>query len=111
MLLHWRTSARTVADLMERLYAQREYDLSEQIGLVTGKWTNPYPAEVHDFERITCGHNPYLFACPAMDVRVETTADGDETLAYEPLPIKPEWVESLARVRAENRGATAASGR
>jgi hypothetical protein len=105
MLLHWRISARTVADLMEKLYAQSEYALSEQVGLLSGKWASPYRAEIHAFDRITCGHNPYLFACPAMDVRVQTSADGDEMLAYEPLPIKPEWVASAERIRAENASA------
>lgn len=85
---------------MERLYAQSEYAVSEQVALVSGRWSSPYRAEIHDFERITCGHNPYLFACPAKDVRAEATDDGGETLAYTPLPIKPEWVEDLARIRA-----------
>lgn len=100
MLLHWRTSARTVADLMERLYAQSEYTVSEQVALLSGRWTSPSRAVIHDFDRITCGNNPYLFACPAKDVRAETTDGGAETLAYTPLPIKPEWVEALARIRA-----------
>jgi hypothetical protein len=41
IVVNWRRSAKYVADLMERLYAQSEY---EQVALAAGRWENPYRA-------------------------------------------------------------------
>ena len=53
---------------------------------------NPYPAEFAGkwTGAITCGHNPYLEAFLADDVRLIQTADGSEELGYkrrEPPPV------------------------
>ena len=99
-----RRSAKYVADVMERLYAQSQYTLGEQASLAAGRWKNPYPATIGHWERITCGHNPFLFGRPVKDLRVEAGEDGVERLVWEDLPIKQEWRDFVARVAAENRG-------
>jgi hypothetical protein len=105
IVVNWRRSAKYVADLMERLYAQSEYSLDEQVALAAGRWENPYRARIEDFERIHCGHNPFLFARPVRNLSAEQDGNGEEVLRWEDLPIKQEWLDALARIRAENRAA------
>ena len=67
-ILNWRWSAKKVAEYVEFIYAHNLYSNSEKIGLATGKLNNPYPVQRDTLKgvlwegRMTCGHNPWLFA-------------------------------------------------
>ncbi len=63
---HW--SARRVRDLVEVIYVNSSYSLSERIGYAKNRSFNPYPAQFSGFNgvlwegQIMCGDNPWLFA-------------------------------------------------
>ena len=85
-VLSARTSPDTVKKHVEFLYATRQ-SLSDQIDMARydKPRENPYPAEfVGNWSgAVTCGHNPFLEAFLADDVRVIKAADGTEELAYD----------------------------
>ncbi len=92
-------------DQMERLYAQSEYSLGEQVSLAAGRMKLPYRATIEDFERIHCGHDPYLFGRRVRDLRAEVE-DGEEILRWDELEVKQEWIDRVASIREENRRAS-----
>jgi hypothetical protein len=81
-LLDYRKSTKTVADFIEKLYAIYTYTLEEQLRWTRTPKDNPYPADVHPFARIVCGHNPFLFARVVTDLHM----DGDTLKWTEPPP-------------------------
>jgi hypothetical protein len=64
-----RWSSERVRQIVEVLYINSSYSLSERIRYAKDKSSNPYPAEFNKRQagvpfsgHIICGHNPYLFA-------------------------------------------------
>ena len=84
-VLSARTSAETVKKYVEFLYTtqQRLRDQLDQAHYNKTK-PNPYPAEFVGNWRgaVTCGHNPFLEAFLAEDVRLVVEGDGAENLSY-----------------------------
>jgi hypothetical protein len=81
-VLDYRLSARRIQRIVELLYAVQKYTPEEQLRYVRSPKDNPYPANTSRFERITCGHNPFLFARQVSDLHVE----GDALKWTEPPP-------------------------
>jgi hypothetical protein len=67
-ILNPRLGHQRVRELLELLYVNHVFTLSEKIGYAKNKIFNPYPAEygstngIKWIGRITCGHNPFLEA-------------------------------------------------
>jgi hypothetical protein len=76
-ILPSRWSADRVAKLAEILYARATGNASEVARYATPRGSNPYPGVVSDFELVTCGHNPFLYArkVTALHVALDTDAD------------------------------------
>ena len=104
LVLDRRYGARSVAKIVEILYAYFSYDLSEQVDLAAGRWKKPYRAMVMDFERIHCGHNPYLYAKRVRNLRVDQGEDGTERLAYKDIEVPERIREWIRHERARNAG-------
>jgi hypothetical protein len=81
-ILDYRLSARSVRDIVQMLYAVERYTPEEQLRYVKSPKDNPYPAVMTQFQRITCGHNPLLFARQVSDLHME----GDGLKWTEPPP-------------------------
>jgi hypothetical protein len=77
-VLNSRLSESRVKKLVEFLYANDSYAVSEKMAVAQRRRDNPYPAKV---ERgvITCGHHPFLQARLVDDLRVEYDGHGMET--------------------------------
>jgi hypothetical protein len=90
-ILNRRWSAKKVAEYVEFIYYS-EYSNSEKIGLATGKLSNPYPVRWDALDgvpwlgRMTCGHNPWLFARQADNLRVEENDSGLEEVLWDERP-------------------------
>jgi hypothetical protein len=70
-VLDYRLSHSTVRGIVELLYAVQSYTSEEQLRLVKSPKDKPYPASVSPFQRITCGHNPFLFARLVTNLHME----------------------------------------
>lgn len=70
-ILNYRKNARTVAEAVELLYATKYYNAEEKLRYAKSPKDNPYRALRSPFGRITCGHNPLLFARLVTDLKVE----------------------------------------
>ena len=92
-ILNYRLSSERVLEIVELLYANNKYDLSERLAYAKNKKNNPYPAEYHRIKlirymgRITCGHNPWLYARVVDNIRIEHNNDGREILKWDERPI------------------------
>jgi hypothetical protein len=52
-----------VRDMVQQLHiVLTNYSSEEKLRCANLSTNNPYQAELHRFERITCGHNPWLYA-------------------------------------------------
>jgi hypothetical protein len=70
-VLSHRLSGKRVRDFVEQLYiVLAKYSQSEKLACAKAAKGNPYPALLEDFERITCGHNPWLYARRVTDLEV-----------------------------------------
>ncbi len=75
-ILNPRWSGERVRDHVEWIYANATFSLAERVAYAKHKSFNPYPAEFDRLRgapwsgRITCGHNPYLYARLVDDLRV-----------------------------------------
>jgi hypothetical protein len=91
-VLRARMSAEAIRKHVELLYAA-EQSLGDQIEMARYNKPrgNPYPATFAGTpdSAITCGHNPYLEAFIADDIRVTVAADGTEELVYTRLTSPP----------------------
>jgi hypothetical protein len=90
-ILNSRLSGKRVREIVELLYVNSQYSLSERLRYANGKKFNPYPAQFGTLERvpwegqIICGHNPYLYARRIDDCRV--VGEGvEETLTWKEIP-------------------------
>ncbi len=75
-ILNSRISHQKVKELVELLYVNEVFSLTEKIGYSKNKSFNPYPAEYGSTKGIkwtgiiTCGHNPFLEAKLVRDLVV-----------------------------------------
>ena len=69
-VLNYRFSDTKVRQIVEVLYAALTYTESDKL-LSAKPRQNPYPAKLTHFERIDCGHNPFLYARRVSQVRME----------------------------------------
>ena len=82
----WSTSR--IRELVELLYANTCYSLSERLGYANNRSFNPYPAEFESFSgvsfegRIHCGHNPWLYARKVKNLRVADRNSDHEQLLW-----------------------------
>lgn len=81
-ILDRRKSTRTVREFVEQLYAILTYTPEEKLRWTKAPRDNPYRAEASGFGRITCGHNPFLFARLVSELQME----GDTLKWTEPPP-------------------------
>ena len=93
-ILNYRLSGNTVRAYVERLYVNSEYTLSEKVADAKNSKNNPYPAQFDRINgvpwmgRITCGHNPFLYARLVKNIRVEIGTNGEEHLEWEEIPFQ-----------------------
>ena len=83
-ILNYRLLGENVRRIVELLYANNQYTLSERIAYAKNKKTNPYPARFDVINRkpwagrIYCGHNPHLYARLVDDLVIKIDENGDE---------------------------------
>jgi hypothetical protein len=71
-IFNHRLSDRRVRELVEMLYiAIVVRSDSERLLYAKSSKNNPYPAQLQNFERITCGHNPWLYARRVSDLSIK----------------------------------------
>ena len=99
-VLNYRRSPVNVRMIVEQLYADRVYNLSELLEYAKKKKNCPYPAKFYVMKgggawssRITCGHNPYLYARLVDDLRVTEDEGGKESLSWKERPVLAELPE------------------
>jgi hypothetical protein len=74
--------------MVEQIYVNERYSLSERIAYAKNRKTNPYPAYFGTFKNadcaweVYCGHNPYLYARLVDDLKVELDSNGKEMLIW-----------------------------
>ncbi|CAE6899616.1 hypothetical protein [Paraburkholderia domus] len=61
-ILNGRTGAGRVKDLVEQIYADRFLSAEERISRIRERANMAYRADIDIVQRITCGHNPFLYA-------------------------------------------------
>jgi hypothetical protein len=77
-----------VKTIIELLYVNEEYSLSDRISYAKSKRNNPYPAEYDAIGgvkwqgRITCGHNPWLEARLVDNLKVRLDDNGEEQIIW-----------------------------
>jgi hypothetical protein len=69
-ILDYRLGSRRVVEIVQLLFAVHQYTPEERLRYVKWPKDNPYPATVSKFQRITCGHNPFLFARQVSDLHM-----------------------------------------
>ena len=73
-VFNYRIGVGRVRDLVEQLYIALKYGEEDKVAIAAKPTNNPYRSEVHQFSRITCGHNPWLYARYVNNIR--RTDDG-----------------------------------
>jgi hypothetical protein len=71
---NYRIRVERVRELVEQLYIALQYDEEDKLAYADRPKNNPYPAQVDQFSRVTCGHNPFLYARYVNNIR--RTDDG-----------------------------------
>ena len=79
-VLDYRLGSGSVGEIVKLLFAVHQYAPEEQLRYVKSPKDNLYPATISKFQRITCGHNPFLFARQVSDLHMA----GDELKWTEP---------------------------
>ncbi len=96
---HW--SARRVRDLVEVIFVNSSYSLSERIGYAKNRSFNPYPAQFSGFNgvlwegQIMCGANPWLFARLVDNLIVDP--DNENKVTWRERP-RPDFEEAACRL-------------
>lgn len=84
-ILNPRLSETKVKEIVELLYMQEGYSLSEKLTCALHKKRNPYPANIEyshgRWPTINCGHNPFLRAEPVDDFAVQRDDHGFDIAA------------------------------
>jgi len=93
-ILNPRLGPGTVKQHIERLYIDQRGTLRDRVEAAKGRRHHPYPAEyfltpsgVRFERRITCGHNPRLYARMVEDLEVLKDSKGEETLNWKELDL------------------------
>lgn len=87
-----RLSPERVRDYVERLYASMRYTPCEKLAYAVAPRKNLYRAQFDSVggvpwqSRITCGHNPWLYARLVMDIRLVDALDGPGRLDWKEIP-------------------------
>ena len=102
-ILNWRLSEEKVRQLVELIYANEQFTLSERLSYAKNKHNTPYPAQFNGMYsgQIVCGGNPFLYARLADDIKVDRDLDGIETLTWTERPI-PTNVTKLIELSRKN---------
>ena len=66
---NYRRSPEQVRKAVEQLYIDLKYDEEEKVEFAANPKNNPCPAQVDQLSRITCGHNPWLYARLVNNIR------------------------------------------
>ncbi len=63
-ILNYRLSVGQVCEIIELIYINECSSLDERLAYAKNEKDNPYPVKVKGIfsRRITCGHNPFLYA-------------------------------------------------
>ena len=95
-----RFSGGRVRELVEQLYiALIVTSDSERLRFAKSSKTNPYPAHLGNFERIDCGHNPWLYARRVTDLFIE-----DDHLVWKE-PNSPSEIEQQLQTNSTHQTA------
>ena len=86
-VLNWRKGATKVAEFVETLHTTLLSNPSEKAFFANRPSSNPYRAQAEHFDRIHCGHIPFLYARRVTDIM----ADGDGITWTEPPTISEMW--------------------
>jgi hypothetical protein len=73
-VFNYRFGVERVRDLVEELYIALKYDEQDKVAFAVKPKNNPHRAKVDEFSRVTCGHNPWLYARYVNNIR--PTDDG-----------------------------------
>ena len=80
-VLNYRMGAEKVREIIEQIYLiLANYTVREKLMYACTAQENPYRAQVHKFERVTCGHNPWLYARRVSNLSMK----GDDLIWTEP---------------------------
>lgn len=82
-ILNYRYSLERVKKYIEQCYIDSEYLLVDKLSCAKSANNNPYQAESSSGDKITCGHNPFLFARIVHNVKIEKDINDNETLVWE----------------------------
>jgi hypothetical protein len=81
-ILNYRRSSSQIKKIVEHLYVDSEYSLSERLAYAKSIKNNPYPA-LQERGMITCGHNPWLLARYVNNIRVDVDSERKEHLVWD----------------------------
>jgi hypothetical protein len=87
-ILNSRTSAERVRELVEFIYVNEWYSVSERLAYAKSRRGTPYPAQFTSISgvqwegQIFCGDNPFLFARIVEDIHVEDAATSEGKLLW-----------------------------
>ncbi len=91
-ILSFRLSGKRVREIVEQIYVDAKYTLSERASYANNKKFNPYPAHYGTIKGIDylgevyCGHKPYLHARRVDDLKVEMNSNGEEKISWKERP-------------------------
>ena len=101
-ILNSRTSSKRVLEIVELIYANEMYTLSERMLFARDKKRNPYRAYFATHQgancnwEIRCGHNPLLHARLVSDLKFVPAENNHQTLTWkEPKEWISNWEEEL----------------
>lgn len=97
-VINYRRSSSYIKDMVEQFYISIKYNTREKAACAKDSHANPYPAHYGNLRgvpwhgRITCGHNPYLYARLVSNVRLERKGN-DSIVVWDerPIPNPSEW--------------------
>lgn len=107
-IINPRTSAERAREMVEWIYVNSEYSLSERMQYANNRKFNPYPARLGSLEGVTwdgyieCGANPWLYARKVSDLQVTDDGNGNQKLTW--VERSTEEIEELARKIRVARG-------
>lgn len=85
-----RTSSEKIREYVEQYYMTTHYSLAEKMHYSSHPKDNPYPAKFFTHPnggcwsvRITCGHNPFIFASFVKNLEVFTDSENGTVLLWE----------------------------
>jgi hypothetical protein len=87
-ILNYRYPAKRIKDIVELIYVNTYFSLSERLAYARNKKNTAYPAEYDTIEgipwegRILCGHNPFLDARLVDELILNVDENGKEILSW-----------------------------